>query len=331
MIQAELQPQKILPETPPTVSIIVPAFNAAKYIGEALNSVFDQTFTSHELIVVNDGSPDTNELERELQPYASRICYIKQENQGAAAARNSGLRCASGEFVAFLDADDKWLPNFLEKQLEFLKLNNADLVYSDALLCGESPLAGRTFMGLQPPRGAVTPENLLADSVAIFTSGVLARKKPIMEVGLFDEEMKRGHDFDLWWRLAKAGAQFAYQPKVLAEHRIVESGLSGNTISQLERTLAVLEAIKTRGELTAGEEVALGANLNRTLAQLAIERGKDKLLEKDFEGALQSFNAAKKLRNGWKLVLVCLGLRIAPETLWSIYCRRNGAARAAKA
>src|SRR5688572_28437661 len=185
------------------VSIIIPAYNAAEFIGETLASVAAQTFTSHEVIVINDGSPDTEELERELKRYQGELQYIKQENRGAAAARNAGLRAARGELVAFLDADDRWLPSFLEEQLSFLKLSNADLVYSDALLFGESPVHGRTFMELQPSRGAVTPESLLAVDVTVLTSAVLARKQPILGVGLFDETIKRGHDFELWLRLAK--------------------------------------------------------------------------------------------------------------------------------
>ena len=323
MIQAEVNPQKIHSATTPTVSVIIPAYNAAKFIGEALNSVFDQTFTSYEVIVVNDGSLDTEDLERELKHYQERLRYIKQENHGAAAARNTGLRAATGEFVAFLDADDTWLPNFLEKQIEFLKSSNADLVYADALLSGESPLAGRTFMQMEPSRGKVTPENLLATNVTVLTSTVVARKKPIVEVGLFDETFRRGQDFDLWLRLAKAGAHIAYQREVLADHRIVETGLSGNILSQLKRTLAVLEAIKSRGGLTASEDVALKVNLNRTLRDLAVENGKEKLLQKDYAGALECFEEAKKSRFSWKVILVCLALRIAPETLWRFYNRRE--------
>ena len=169
MIQAEVKPRDIHPATTPTVSVIIPAYNAAKFIGEALDSVFTQTFTSHEVIVVNDGSHDTDELERELKRYPEALRYIKQENQGAAAARNTGLRAAAGEFVAFLDADDTWLPDFLEKQMEFLKRSKADLVYADALLSGESPLAGRTFMEMEPSRGDVTPENLLGIKVTVLT------------------------------------------------------------------------------------------------------------------------------------------------------------------
>jgi len=329
MIVAEIASLKIPPtQSPrPAVSVIVPAYNVSEYIGEALNSVFDQTYTSHEAIVINDGSPDTEELERVLEPHAARIRYIKQENRGAAAARNTGLRSARGEFVAFLDADDTWSPAFLEQQMELLESCNADVVYADALLFGESPLAGRTFMEVQPSRGEVTPESLLAVEVTVITSAVLARKEAVFAVGLFDEGIKRGHDFDLWLRLAKNGARFAYQEKVLAQHRIVESGLSGDTISQLKRTLSVLETIRTKEKLTDSEEAAFRVNLNRTLAELALENGKEKLRSRDFDGALQYFTEARNLRQGWKLVLVCFGLRVAPETFRRIYLRRNGASK----
>ena len=325
MIQAEIQPQESHFKTQPTVSVIIPAYNASKYICEAIKSVFEQTFTSHEVIVINDGSPDTEELEEVLRPHLNNIEYIRQENRGAAAARNTGLRRAKGEFVAFLDADDTWYPEFLKEQIEFLTRANVDLVYSDALLFGESPLSGRTFMEVQPSRCEVTPSSLLSIDVTVLTSSVLSRKEPILQVGLFHEEMKRGHDFDLWLRLAKAGARFAYQRKVLGRHRIVESGLSGDTVSQLQRTLSVLEAIRAREQLTPSEDAALQMNLNRTFAELAIENGKAKLLARDFEGALESLREAKNLRKSWKLTLVCLGLRIAPETVRHIYSRRNGA------
>ena len=327
MIKAEIQPENVPTDTPPVVSVIIPAYNAAKYIGEALNSVFDQTFRSHESIVINDGSPDTVELERELQASSGNVRYIKQANRGAAAARNAGLLCARGEYVAFLDADDRWLPNFLQEQIEFLKLNDADFVFADAVLCGETPLAGRTFMQLEPPKSAVTPESLLAVDVAVLTSAVLARKQPIFDVGLFDETIKRGHDFELWFRLAKAGIRFAHNPKVLAEYRVVANGLSGNALSQLCRTLSVLETVKAKGTLTQSEDAALNLNMQRTRAALALECGKEKLLGGDFEGALQSLEEAKRYRPSLKLQLVSLGVRIAPETVRRLCQRRVGATR----
>ena len=112
------QPVKTLP----TVSAIIPAYNAAGFILGAINSVLNQSFTSHEIIIINDGSPDTDELERKLQPYLANIQYIKQENQGAAAARNTGLRAARGEYVAFLDADDIAFARFSHPPLTTVRI-----------------------------------------------------------------------------------------------------------------------------------------------------------------------------------------------------------------
>ncbi len=306
----------------PLVSVIIPAYNAAHFMGETLDSIFAQTFTRFEVIVINDGSSDTEELEQVLQRYPANLRYIKQENQGAGAARNAGLRAATGEFVAFLDADDTWVRTFLERQLGLLRSSKADLVFADALLFGDSPLEGRTFMQMNPPQGEVTVENLLAVKVTVLTSTVLARRASILDVGLFDVSLRRGQDFDLWLRLAKAGARFAYTRDVLAHHRIVENSLSGGTISQLQRTLAVLESVKARTDLTEGEKAALQWNMNRTLRELALENGKEKLLGRDFPGARHSFNEARKFAPSWKLFFVCLALRIAPEMLWRLYSRR---------
>jgi glycosyltransferase involved in cell wall biosynthesis len=313
----------------PTVSVIIPAYNAAAFIGETLDSVYAQTFSDFEVIVVNDGSPDTEDLERALKRYPPSLRYLKQENSGAAAARNTGIRAANGEFVAFLDADDTWLPAFLEKQVDLLNHNRADVVWADALISGDSALSGRTFMEVQPSHGEVTPENLLAVKVTVLTSTVVARRQPVIDVGLFDVNLRRGQDFELWLRLARRGFRFAYQEEVLAHRRIMESGLSGSAMSQLQRTLTVLDAIKAKGDLTASEEAALQLNLRRTRRELALETGKEKLRERDFAGALGSFREASKFRQSWKLVLVCLGLRTAPELLWRIYhgraAKRGGA------
>lgn len=308
------------------VSVIIPAYNAAEYIGETLDSVFAQTFKDYEVIVINDGSPDTEELEKALERYAPKLRYLKQENRGAAAARNTGIRAASGELVAFLDADDTWKPNFLEKQIALLKRSNVDFVYADALLCGDSPLSGRTFMQVQPSRGEVTPESLLAVNVTVLTSTVVARKQPIIEVGLFNESIKRGHDFELWLRLAKHGVRFAYQHDVLAHHRIIETGLSGDTISQLKRTLAVLDVIGKRDDLSTTEKAAWQFNRNRTLGELALEDGKSRLIAGDFAGAREGFKTARELHGGWKLRLVCAGMTLTPDLLRRVYSLKKAQA-----
>jgi len=97
----------------PLVSVIIPAYNAAVFIGETLTSVFNQSYSNYEVIVVNDGSTDTAELEKVLAPFRGRLVYLEQENKGPSAARNSAIGKARGEFVAFLDSDDTWLPDYL--------------------------------------------------------------------------------------------------------------------------------------------------------------------------------------------------------------------------
>src|SRR5436190_438532 len=86
----------------PMVSVIMPAYRVSEYIGKAVGSVLNQTFSNYEIIVVNDGSPDTTELESELEQYRERIIYIEQENRGCSAARNAAINIARGEFIAFL-------------------------------------------------------------------------------------------------------------------------------------------------------------------------------------------------------------------------------------
>ena len=307
----------------PEVSVIIPAYNSAAFISVALDSVLAQTFDRFEIIVINDGSADTPELERELERYSRSVRYITQENRGAAAARNAGLRVARGELVAFLDADDSYLPTFLAKQVALLKSSGAGLAHSDAHVFGDPRLAGQTFMGLQHASGEATPERLLSIQTSVLTSAVVARRTAILDVGCFDESLRRGQDFDLWFRLSKAGCRFAYQPEILVNHKIDASGLSGGTISKLQRTVNILELIRERGGLTLREEEALQSTLMRTKRDLALERGKERLLNRDFVGARYDFDVARRLGTGWKLVLVSFGLKVAPELIWRAFQRRE--------
>jgi glycosyltransferase involved in cell wall biosynthesis len=117
----------------PDVSVIVPAYRAAAHIGAALDSAFAQTFSEFEVIVVNDGSPDTPALIEALAPYAPRIRYIQlRANRGPAVARNTGIAVARGRYIAFLDVDDRWSPRFLFSQIAYLDSHQScGLVYAD--------------------------------------------------------------------------------------------------------------------------------------------------------------------------------------------------------
>ncbi len=306
----------------PVVSVIMPAYNVAPFIAETLDAVAAQTFEAYEVIVVNDGSPDTEALERALAPYSERLVYIHQENKGAGAARNAGLRAARGEFVAFLDADDLWLPDYLGEQLGFIRAGGYDLVYADALLFGDSPLAGRTFMDIAPSEGEVTFASLISGRCNVITSGVVARRGLVLEAGLFDEGLRNSQDFELWVRLVRRGARVGYQRKVLLRYRYHEGSLSGDALNQIRRELRVLGRIESTYDLSPGEREEISRAIAATAANLELETGKLHLSKGEYREAREAFRRVEPAHRNLKLKAALLLLRIAPGLLRRFYAGR---------
>lgn len=300
----------------PAVSIVIAAYNAAPFIGDTLASVFAQTFKDFELIIVNDGSPDTHEFEAALAPYLKRVVYLKQENRGASGARNRALREARAPLVAFLDADDQWLPTHLEEQTAFLKENDYDLVYADAKIFGEPPFAGRNFTDTAPSEGEVNFESLISGRCNVITSGVVARKQLVIEAGLFDESLRNAEDFDLWIRMVRAGARAAYQRKVLLRYRHHSGSLSGDAANRVARELVVLEKIETY-DLTPEERAEVLKAKEKVRANIALLSGKQHLARGRFAEAREAFERANASHKSWKLRAVVIALRVAPRlVLW---------------
>jgi glycosyltransferase involved in cell wall biosynthesis len=305
---------------PATVSVIIPAYRAAKFISQAIQSVKVQTFVDHETIVINDGSPDTDELEQKLETCGAPLVYLKQENSGPSGARNAGLRAARGEFVAFLDADDYWRPDFLREQVSFMRANpDVDLVYSDALIVGDTRLAGRRFMEVVPSNGRVTFRSLLEERCTIVLSSVLARRATIIDAGMFDEAFRLSEDYDLWLRMAKAGASMAYQKKVLLCRRYHSEGLTADAPRLFRSALEVLDKAWRENAMTDGERAALDRRKEKLKAYIRLERGKRDLVSGQFGAAAQAFEDANRFYRSLKLRLVLFWLRVAPNLLQRIY------------
>jgi len=304
----------------PAVSVIIPAFCASRDIPDALASVFAQTFSDFEVVVVDDGSPDREALVEAIAPYRLRIRYIEQSNQGAGAARNAAIRIARGRYLAFLDADDRWTPDFLRQQVGYLDAHvDVALVYGDAMLSGETPLAGRRYMEAAPSDGEVTLIALIEQRCNILLSTVVARRKTILAAGLFDEALRRGQDFELWLRVALAGERIAYHTQVLAERRVHASGLSGDPITELQRAINVLDRFGGAHDLPAAARTALRIRMMALIDRLEIERGKRRFLEGNFVAAQYHFQAARA--HTWKVRAAAIALRIAPRLVRTVYVR----------
>ena len=309
----------------PKVSVIIPTYNVASYIAETLDSVFAQTFADFEVIVINDGSPDTEDLERALAGFIDRINYLKQENRGASAARNTGLRAAQGEFVAFLDADDLWLPNYLAEQIKFMRTRDCDLVCADAEVFSEASHEEKTYMESlmadAPATGDVTFLGLLGAEQNLITSGVVVRRERVLEVGLFDEALRNSQDFDLWLRLARRGTRMAYQRRALLRYRSRDNSLSGDEVNVHRRELCVLEKVERSYDLSPAEHPEVISVIARRRAILEFELGKLYLAQGEFTRARESFGKANHSGRSWKTQAALGFSRWAPRLMQSLYQR----------
>ena len=233
----------------PLVSVVCPAYNCAKFIKPALESVFAQSYRPIEVIVVDDGSTDsTPEL---IKSYRD-VFYLRQANLGPSAARNSGIRAARAEYVAFLDLDDLWIPEKLSDQVAALEAcPEAGLAFSDMRVF--SSRGGEDLTMFQKYRLTAEyfghervvdrPVAKLVTMNFIPTSSVVVRKTALTQAGGFDEQFRKSEDWDLWLRMALRHP-IIYSPKLLTLKRVHEVNTSRDSEGMNVTSLQVLEKLK---------------------------------------------------------------------------------------
>jgi glycosyltransferase involved in cell wall biosynthesis len=235
------------------VAVVIPAFNPGPYLRGALDSVLAQSYSRWSAIVVDDGS--TEELSY-VEKIDSRIVLLSQQNAGLSAARNAGIRATSAPLIAFLDADDLWLPLKLEHQVAAMAAGGAVLCSTDfEIIDGTSDRIG-------PGYGGANSYTDLLEGCGLCVSTVMVRRDALDRVGLFNLRYQQAGDWDLWLRLARIGS-LARCDEVLARYRIHSSNMSRDYKRLLNEGTVIL-----RDQRTGGREPETLAAANRGIRNL---------------------------------------------------------------
>ena len=226
-----------------TVDVIIPAFNAARTLPIAMQSVISQTFDDWQILLVDDGSTDNTAqvVAPFLDRFGPKIRYIKQENRGLPAARNTAIRASTAEFLALLDADDVWLPCRLAESVKILReRSQAGLAYGGITSIDQEGLPGETFEGNRRyAEGHIAPQ-IYMRKVDLPCPTITFRRKCVDEVGFFDETMRATEDRDLWLRIALR-YEVAFVPRVLAYYRVSPSSMTTDPERMLQAQMQFIE------------------------------------------------------------------------------------------
>jgi glycosyltransferase involved in cell wall biosynthesis len=236
----------------PRFDVIIPAYNTAKYLPAAIESVVTQTFADWRILLVDDGSTDnTAEVVAPfLDRLGSRISYIKQDNRGLPAARNTAIRASTSEFLALLDADDIWTPCRLSESLKVLEERpQAGLAYGQVTVIDPEGRPLKTFEGNPRHAEGRIATHIYTREVTLPCPSMTFRRKCIDEVGYFDETMRATEDRDLWLRIALRH-EVAFVPRILAFYRVSPNSMSNDSQRMLQSQLQFIR--KHYGETGCG-------------------------------------------------------------------------------
>ncbi len=253
------------------VSVIIPTYNSAHLLERCIASVLDQTRRPDEIWVIDDGSTDnTPELTERLCALLPGLIHVhRQENAGPGVARNLGIQMARGEWIAFLDADDRWLPTKLEEQLACAETHPAaGLIYSDASVIDSS---GRHIANYLADKGPVSgwAFDRLLQSFFILPSTALVRRDALLCVGMFDTRLRKIEDYDLWLRLSQL-YPFQLVPECLTLYQRQQTSSSKDNIAMTRTEIQVFRNLQ-RQKLTRAQRRAVRRRLARNLFDYSYE------------------------------------------------------------
>jgi glycosyltransferase involved in cell wall biosynthesis len=309
--------------TPPLVSVVVPCFKTTRYVTETLESLRAQTFRDFEAILVNDGCPDTENLEKVLEPYRDEIVYLKSGKWArVTTSRNTAMNWSRAKYIAFLDSDDAWEPDYLSYQVNILESDpTIDVVYPNATYFGEGSWVGDTFMNRIPSDGPVTVESILAGRCTVCISAT-SRRESLLQAGLMDPDLNGGEDMDLWFRVLQNGGKIVYHRRPLLRYRMRSGSLSDDKVTQLRDGLQVYEKHLNRPGLPEGQRELFAAAVRRQNALIDVFYGKKAVYARDRAEALTRLTQANRVLQNRRLGIAIFALRFAPGLLFDYIHRR---------
>lgn len=230
----------------PKVTVVIPCYNGARYLGQAIDSVLNQTYSDYEIVVVDDGSTDATA--QVVAGYGDKVRYLYQENQGLPAARNRGVASSTGDYLTFLDADDLLLPNKLARQVAALEAEPRLGLVASGYQCIDE---NGWVLGDQRPwngRPTIDPMTVLIGGLTV-VHAVLLRRFWFDRVGGFDPSFRYSEDMDLWYRLCLAGCPMGWVPAVVCQYRIHAGNMSRNIREHYRWTRTALDKLFARPDL----------------------------------------------------------------------------------
>ena len=266
------------------ISVVIPAYNAGPCVGRAIDSILAQSFTDYEIIVVDDGS--TDDTAEAVKKYGDKVRYIYQENAGSSVARNGGIEAAKGDWIAFLDADDEWLPEKLRLQVELLGRNPqlrwcaCNRYQADG---GRRSVLGDTKAIEKALAGSDYFENYFTAAAKslcpIITSTIIVRKDVFSELDGFDRQFLRGQDIDMWWRIGHYYPEIGYIAEPLA---VLHLDLANDVLTQ--RRLEAKRGLVIRELVSRHLKLAQQENSMEQFKAFAIFHLRNALLQAVFRG-----------------------------------------------